>query len=102
MSKIYVVMSNDFPDCVFDEEWRADIYCEEQKKYQEGLLKDWQHGAAIYYRIYGFEINEPGRLLARSDEHLNRREPTNADQEEFRASLRARWNERRPTKSPGA
>jgi hypothetical protein len=100
MAKIFVVMTNDFPDCVFDVEWKAEIYVEMQQSWQK---MHTSYGARIYYRYYEFEVNEPGRRMAQAtSEWGSTREPTNADQEEFRATLRARWNERRPTKSPSA
>lgn len=49
---VYVVMSNDFPDCVFASEKEADNYCnakmDEQKKPHQS--------PRIYYRYYAFKV----------------------------------------------
>lgn len=88
---IFVVMTNDYPDCVFDVEWKAKIYCEMQQAWQ----KMHTSNARIYYRYYEFKLNSPGiRLVQALQEGLNTRNPTIADQEEFREALRTRWAER--------
>lgn len=92
MPSVFVVMTNDYPDCVFSEEWKAKIYVEMQQSWQN---MHTTYGARIYYRCYEFEVDEPGRRLAQSTSSPgSQREPTKQDQEEFRASLRARWAER--------
>lgn len=53
--KVYVVMSNDFPDCVFGEEEMAKTYCkskmDEQRKDKSGY-----ESPRIYYRYYEFTV----------------------------------------------
>lgn len=52
--KIFVVMSNDFPDCVFAGEPAAELYC--SAKNQEQRDKDKTRIPRIYYRWYEFEV----------------------------------------------
>lgn len=48
--KVYVVMGNDFPDCVFSTEAAAEAYCESKKaERREGYRR-------IYWRVYEFEV----------------------------------------------
>lgn len=91
MNKVYVVMTNDYPDCVFDEQWKAEVYVELNRQWQK---RDDVSGPGVYYRSYEFSLNEPGRLMAYRDRHYNLREPTQKEREEFSASLRAAWEER--------
>lgn len=47
---VFVVMGNDYPDCVFTTEKSAEAYC-------EGRRKEFQKGQArIYWRIYEFRL----------------------------------------------
>lgn len=97
-NRIFVVMSNDFPDCVFDEKWKADIYC--------ALQREWQRKEAplgIYYRPLEFTVNSPGNLEARRRKRgLGTHFPTKREQEEFRASLRAAWEAKRLSQEAGS
>lgn len=52
--KVYVVMSNDYPDCVFKQEDKAETYVDERNKATENQLG---HSARrIYWRVYGFQL----------------------------------------------
>ena len=55
MSKVYVVMSNDYPDCVFADESAADRYIEAKNTEQKKDLKPYMM-PRIYYRAYEFEV----------------------------------------------
>lgn len=49
---VYVVMSNDFPDSVFDTEQAAERYCQEKRKIRE-------HGTPkIHWRVYEFKVRQ--------------------------------------------
>ena len=63
--EVHVVMSNDFPDCVFtgeDGKEKAEIYCKERMDFQKSCLKEYE-SPRIYYRVYSFEANRPGAEL---------------------------------------
>jgi hypothetical protein len=49
--KVYVVMGNDFPDCVFSTEKSAEEYCV-KKKLENKLDR------LIYWRYYEFEVKQ--------------------------------------------
>lgn len=99
MSKVFVVMTNDYPDCVFSEEWKAKIYCEMQQAWQ----KMHTNVGRIYYRYYEFKLDSHGpRLVQATDDGCRTRTPTLQDQEEFRETLRARWDKRSKAKNPSA
>jgi len=51
--KVFVVMSNDYPDKVFEYEGAAMRYCEKKMKEQGDPVLG---GARIYYRFYPFEL----------------------------------------------
>ena len=49
---VYVVMSNDFPDCVFARKDDADSYAE-TKNSQDKLEYPYRR---VYYKVYPFEV----------------------------------------------
>ena len=49
--KVYVVMGNDYPKCVFTTEAVADKFCADKKAEQKA-----NHGPRIYWRVYGFPL----------------------------------------------
>jgi hypothetical protein len=51
---VYVVMSNDYPDCVFNNEASAKAYCEAKMREQKER-RDPGRGI-IYWRYYQFEL----------------------------------------------
>jgi hypothetical protein len=51
--KVYVIMSNDFPDAVFDNTAATEKYIEEKKSVQMNAKKT---GPFIYWRSYEFEL----------------------------------------------
>jgi hypothetical protein len=51
MTKVYVVMGNDFPDAVFDSEAAAEAYCETKRDEK----RPWTR--TIYWRVYEFTLN---------------------------------------------
>lgn len=53
--KVWVVMSNDFPAAVFDEEDTAEKYC--NMKMKEQREAKFRYTPLIYYRKYVFEVN---------------------------------------------
>lgn len=55
--KVWVVMSNDFPDCVFDNEHAATIYVSgaNWRDKQEAELP-YNQRRRIYYRTYEFDV----------------------------------------------
>jgi hypothetical protein len=59
---MYVVMSNDYPDAVFNDETAANIYCEGQNDAPENQLGFG--GKRIYWRVYKFKINQPGQIYS--------------------------------------
>lgn len=54
--KVYVIMSNDYPDRVFANEADAEAFCAEKKSADENknLLGRWR----IYWRVYSFDVIE--------------------------------------------
>lgn len=60
MTTVYVVMSNDYPDCVFDTKLAAEAYCTLRSAEQ---LEKVLAGMRIYYAIHAFTVNEQGRRL---------------------------------------
>lgn len=48
--KVFVVMGNDFPDCVFDDSDKADEYIKTKKD------DDQKEFRRIYWRSYEFEV----------------------------------------------
>lgn len=60
MSEVFVVMSNDFPDAVFDDVTVAEAYCEKQMNFQRAHNKTKWETPRIYYRVYTFTLNEEG------------------------------------------
>lgn len=77
---IFVVMTNDYPDCVFSDRDKAELYCEKQNEYQKALLKPYE-GQLIYYRFYEFELNSPGKRMQRRGPHYQLEQPRPEDQE---------------------
>jgi hypothetical protein len=49
--RVYVVMSNDYPDCVFSREMDADAYCRKKRDEQKS-------GVKIHYRSYPFDVDQ--------------------------------------------
>lgn len=59
--KVYVVMSNDFPDRVFVSEKSADTFCKEKMDAQKNPLEPYMEpykSPRIYWRAYEFEVIE--------------------------------------------
>jgi hypothetical protein len=54
--KVFVIMSNDFPDCVFAEEAKAEAYCKDKMDEQRAALTNSWETPRIYYRVYPFEV----------------------------------------------
>lgn len=55
--KVFVIMGNDFPECVFMDRTKAEEYCEERKKVDKArrdLEGDSRPG--IYWRSYELEL----------------------------------------------
>jgi hypothetical protein len=52
MTKVFVVMGNDFPDAVFDNKTTAEEYCSLKSR---GAHK---HARRIYWRVYEFTLNQ--------------------------------------------
>jgi hypothetical protein len=55
--KVYVVMSNDYPDAVFANEREADTYVREKMSDPKNRLSHSMH-TRIYYRSYEFELRQ--------------------------------------------
>lgn len=55
--KVYVVMGNDYPHCVFSSETVAEAYCN-AKTAKEKEMSDKQIRSRIYWRHYEFEVRE--------------------------------------------
>lgn len=53
--KVYVVMSNDYPDRVFANENTAEDYCKRKMEEQKKELKPWET-PRIYYHTYAFDV----------------------------------------------
>jgi hypothetical protein len=52
--KVFVIMGNDFPDCVFASEEAAEKFIEQKKaEYDKSALRP-----RIYWRFYEFEVRE--------------------------------------------
>lgn len=64
MKKVFVVMSNDYPDCVFDTADAAGRYVKKRMDEQRAKIPEherkWNH-PRIYYQSYTFTVNEEGR-----------------------------------------
>lgn len=55
--RVFVVMSNDFPAGVMDDEAKAEAFCKAKMLEQKRCLK--MHMAPrIYWRVYPFELNQ--------------------------------------------
>lgn len=57
---VHVVMSNDYPDCVFDKIDLAEAYVK-AKMADPKNRHPHSDTPRIYYRRYEFEVNEAGR-----------------------------------------
>lgn len=55
--KVFVIMSNDFPDAVFAEERLAEQYCKEANEAPENQ-RPGSTARRIYYRVFGFDLLE--------------------------------------------
>lgn len=55
--KVYVVMGNDYPDCVFANEAAADSYITEKKKADPSFGVKYA-APRIYWRSYEFELRD--------------------------------------------
>jgi hypothetical protein len=53
---VYVVMGNDYPAAVFDNESDAAAYC--LRKKVEGEKRRADGNSVIYWRAYGFPLNQ--------------------------------------------
>lgn len=55
---VYVVMGNDYPECVYDDEAKAEKFIEEEKKKLEKKMgkKVGSFNQRIYWRIYAFDV----------------------------------------------
>jgi hypothetical protein len=51
--KVYVVMGNDYPDCVFSTEKKAEAYCDKRRAEKSGV-----HQPRVYWRAYEFIVDE--------------------------------------------
>lgn len=57
--KVYVIMGNDFPDCVIADEAAADAYVAAKvEKEKAKLVEPWQTAPRIRWRHYEFELIE--------------------------------------------
>jgi hypothetical protein len=58
MKKVWVIMGNDFPECAFDSEAKADAYVAEKKEEErlKAEKKERGYGMRIYWRHYEFEL----------------------------------------------
>lgn len=54
--KVWVVMSNDFPDSVFADQENADAFVNCMEVAEKKRVRDW--GRRIYWRAYEFELQE--------------------------------------------
>lgn len=53
--KVYVVMGNDFPECVFEKETNAVEYCADRKR-EDAQKRQRQLGLVIHWRVHEFEL----------------------------------------------
>lgn len=54
--KVFVVMGNDYPSAVFEDEAKAEAYCKEMKaESKKGKPASYP---GIYYRVYEFEVRK--------------------------------------------
>ncbi len=60
-TKVYVVMSNDYPNCVFSDEVAAGLYVAKRK------LEDNPSGSGVYrrvyWRFYEYDLDHEGRAV---------------------------------------
>ena len=57
--KVYVVMSNDFPDSVFASKQVADRYVKSKMEEQKPKYKfDHSFSTPIYYKVYVFSVKD--------------------------------------------
>lgn len=56
--KVFVVMSNDYPDIVFEDKDDAERYCREKVEAQQTETRGQRvgYGRLIYYKVYDFEL----------------------------------------------
>lgn len=52
-AQVYVVMGNDFPECVFATKQAAEAFCKKKRLEQKA-----QNGPHIYWRVYEFKLLE--------------------------------------------
>lgn len=52
MTKIYVVMGNDYPSAVFSKKKRAEKYCDRMRENNK------LDGQRIFWRVYEFEVDK--------------------------------------------
>jgi len=60
MAVVHVVMSNDYPDCVFDKIDLAEAYVKEKMADPKNKNPN-SNTPIIYYSRYEFEVNKRGR-----------------------------------------
>lgn len=56
MTKVYVVMCNDYPDAIFSTETAAEEYCA-AKKAGLALREHSKYGPRVHWRYYEFELD---------------------------------------------
>lgn len=59
MSRVWVIMGNDFPECAFDSEAKADAFIEakkEEQRLEAEKNKQSGYGRRIYWRHYEYEV----------------------------------------------
>jgi hypothetical protein len=56
MTKVFVVMGNDFPAAVFTTEQAAEDYCVDQREETEAKRKRGEGSGRIYWRVYPFDL----------------------------------------------
>ena len=56
--KVYVVMSNDYPDCVFAHKLDAEHYRDKKTNENKEMMNQSRFGTThhIYYRVYEFDV----------------------------------------------
>lgn len=55
--KVYVVMGNDYPDCVFSDEGAADRYVK-AKTVENKRSMETGYSRRVYWRVYLFDLKD--------------------------------------------
>jgi hypothetical protein len=53
--KVFVIMGNDFPECVFRDEFAANQFVERKKREENDTVLGYR---TVYWKVYPFDLKE--------------------------------------------